>query len=493
MATLYIFGIGGTGSRVIRSLTMLLAAGVELQNCNRVVPIIIDPDALNGDKQRTIELLKTYQRLRQQLRPAPEAGQFFHTEIATLASMAATSGQERDPRVKETFEYNFSGMDEPLRDYLHYNSLPVETKHLVDLLFDPKSLNEPLTVGFKGSPNVGSVVLNQLMNSPEIEFFANGFGPDDRVFFISSIFGGTGAAGFPLLLKNLRNPKGNLAKKHLLNTAPMGALTVLPYFDLKSDETSSIDSNTFITKTKAALAYYQRNLPDLNSLYYVGDQAQKQQENREGGNQQRNDAHFVELVGALSVLDFMRQSAAVLQNDTHFYEYGLERDDKEVRFESFDPNQTRPLLGPALTRFKFFATWLEHHFPETDDAVYAKNINLKSAWQTAPFFRDLRRFLFDYNSPEGQPISFKSWLRELRDNARHFVPFRLDETDFDKIVQGQEVKKGFFNSDTISRSYVRERLDKQLRKVTEAEAPGEFVRAFSEVMENVVEAKVPGF
>ncbi len=55
------------------------------------------------------------------------------------------------------------------------------------------------------------------------------------------------------------------------------------------------------------------------------------------------------------------------------------------------------------------------------------------------------------------------------------------------------MKKGFFNSDAISRSYVRERLDKQLRKVTEAEAPGEFVRAFSEVMHDVVEEKVPGF
>ena len=493
MATLYVFGIGGTGARVIRSLTMLLAAGVEMQNCERVVPIIIDPDALNGDKQRTIELLKTYQRLRAQMQPTPTPGQFFHTEVATLASLASTSGQVRDPRVKETFEYNFSGMDEPLRDYLHYHALPVESRHLVDLLFDKKNLDENLKVGFKGSPNVGSVVLNQLSTSPEIDFFANGFGPDDRVFFISSIFGGTGAAGFPLLLKNLRNPAGKLPKQDRLNAAPMGALTVLPYFDLKSDETSAIDSNTFITKTKAALAYYQRNLPGLNSLYYVGDQAKKQQENREGGNQQRNDAHFVEVVGALSVFDFMRQPAAVLLQEPHFYEYGLERDDQDITFQSFDPGQTKPLIGRALTEFQFFATWLEHHFPDTDDAVYAKNIGLKNAWQTSAFYRDLRRLLFDFNSPEGQPLSFSAWLRELQGNARRLAPFRLGEADFDKIVVGQEVKKGIFSSDTISRSYVRERLDKQMRKVTDAEAPGEFIRAFSDVMHEVVAEKVPGF
>ena len=33
MAKLYIFGIGGTGSRVLRSLTMLLAAGVDTNGC----------------------------------------------------------------------------------------------------------------------------------------------------------------------------------------------------------------------------------------------------------------------------------------------------------------------------------------------------------------------------------------------------------------------------------------------------------------------------
>lgn len=32
MAKLYVFGIGGTGSRVIKSLAMLLATGVDIIN-----------------------------------------------------------------------------------------------------------------------------------------------------------------------------------------------------------------------------------------------------------------------------------------------------------------------------------------------------------------------------------------------------------------------------------------------------------------------------
>lgn len=40
---LYIFGIGGTGSRVIKSLVMLAASGVKI-DASAIVPIIVDPE-----------------------------------------------------------------------------------------------------------------------------------------------------------------------------------------------------------------------------------------------------------------------------------------------------------------------------------------------------------------------------------------------------------------------------------------------------------------
>ena len=68
------------------------------------------------------------------------------------------------------------------------------------------NLDSELTIGFKGNPNVGSIVLNSFENSPEFKLFTNIFDKDkDRVFIISSIFGGTGASGFPLLVKLIRN------------------------------------------------------------------------------------------------------------------------------------------------------------------------------------------------------------------------------------------------------------------------------------------------
>src|SRR5579871_2424096 len=82
MAKLFVFAVGGTGSRVLKALTMLLASGVELQHVDRVVPIIIDPDTSNGDLTRTVDILKTYKEIRAKTL-SPESG-FFKTEICSL-------------------------------------------------------------------------------------------------------------------------------------------------------------------------------------------------------------------------------------------------------------------------------------------------------------------------------------------------------------------------------------------------------------------------
>ena len=42
MSKCYVFAIGGTGSRVLRALTMLLAGNVKIDT-EEIVPIIFDP------------------------------------------------------------------------------------------------------------------------------------------------------------------------------------------------------------------------------------------------------------------------------------------------------------------------------------------------------------------------------------------------------------------------------------------------------------------
>ena len=71
---LFIFGIGGTGSRVLKSLIMLSAAGVKPLDKDgkplhdfEIVPIIIDPHKANEDLKRTERLLADYRLIRRKL------------------------------------------------------------------------------------------------------------------------------------------------------------------------------------------------------------------------------------------------------------------------------------------------------------------------------------------------------------------------------------------------------------------------------------------
>ena len=150
------------------------------------------------------------------------------------------------------------------KDYIGFNQLEridKSNKALADILFSGKSINKggeevdlletEMDIGFVGNPNIGSVVLNQFKDSDEFREFASNFNANDRIFIISSIFGGTGAAGFPTILKNIRDAMNNpnIDSKGFLQNAKIGAITVLPYFNIKKEDDSPIQKSDFIAKT----------------------------------------------------------------------------------------------------------------------------------------------------------------------------------------------------------------------------------------------------
>ena len=67
---LFLFLVGGTGSRVMRPLIMQLAAGIHPLNETgqavplEIVPIIVDPHKANEDLKRTDNLLRWYKEIR---------------------------------------------------------------------------------------------------------------------------------------------------------------------------------------------------------------------------------------------------------------------------------------------------------------------------------------------------------------------------------------------------------------------------------------------
>lgn len=426
---LYIFGIGGTGSRVINSLIMLLASGVKLE-ADAIVPILIDPDFSNADLTRTIELIRVYSSIRNELSYNENTqNTFFDTSIENVLKDFRFS-------LKDTKNKKF-------REFISFSTLSKENKALASILFSESNLEADMEVGFKGNPNMGSVVLNQFTDSQDFIDFASKFNPGDRIFIISSIFGGTGASGFPLLLKNLRSLDSSMPNYNSISTSPIGAITVLPYFSVKPDENSSIDSSSFIGKTKAALQYYEKNVngdkSSVNALYYVGDERVTQYENYEGGAEQHNRAHFVELVSALAIIDFVsisdddtslyceEDNGRVFAPNAVFKEFGIENDVKEVLFSNLSQT-TKDIIFEPMTQFVLFAKYVKEHLNEAMKQPWAIDNKINDSFLKSSFIRNVKKVADAY----------LSWLKEMEENDRGFKPYKLSikGQDLFSIVDG---------------------------------------------------------
>lgn len=174
MSKLYVFAIGGTGSRVLKALTMLMASGVNVP-VDKIVPIIIDPDAAGGNKTDTVNIMDLYRKFHGNIDYNDPNATFFQT---SLEKLNFPSGDYVLPLGGQT--------NQKFNNYMMFSSFSKENQALVNMLFSDENLNSDMTVGFTGNPNIGSVVLNQFAQSPQFTTFANNFNAGDNIFIITS-------------------------------------------------------------------------------------------------------------------------------------------------------------------------------------------------------------------------------------------------------------------------------------------------------------------
>ena len=435
MAKLYVFGIGGTGSRVIKALAMLLASGVKLNNgFDTVVPIIIDPDTANGDLNRTADILTKYQNIYKQI---GTGNKLFGTKISTLRQLT----DNNISNLSNNFKFSVDGSGQKFGESIDYNGLDDESKALVDLLFSKQNLEADMTVGFKGNPNIGSVVLNKIVDSQEYKEFTNSFNKGDAIFIISSIFGGTGASGFPLLLKNLRQESSSVINSNIIRKSTIGAITYLPYFKVSdpNDGEKTIDSSTFYSKAKAALSYYEHAIfknQSLDAFYHLGDNSDNNMPYAEGKGDQKNNAHFLEMAGALAIFDFVES----INNLNHTVkEFGISEEGIQLKFNNLGAS-TKEKISLPLAKLCLLNKFLKKSMDFLIDSKGDYNhIAVKKDFYTKDFYlSDFSKFM-NY---------FKEWMTEMNENDVSFRPFHNNQ-DHDKIMDfiiGKEPKNSFFSN-----------------------------------------------
>lgn len=450
MAKLYVFGIGGTGARVLRSFTMMMAAGVNI-GADEIVPIIIDPDASNADLTRAVALMNNYREI--------------HSLLSFTEKNESTFFRKNLSRILENYTLRINDTDDKsFQQFIDLPSMDRATQAMMRMLFSEKNLTSSMDIGFKGNPNIGSVVLNQIVGSNDFQDFANNFESGDKIFIISSIFGGTGASGFPLLLKTLREGD-NFPNNDLINKAEIGAITMLPYFKLKNDDESEIDSSTFISKTKSALAYYENNISKnnaINALYFLADDVTNTYENHEGGSAQQNDAHLVEFLAATAIVDFSNKQ----HTNTVNKELGLREISDSVTFDSFYDNQKRLLFAP-LTEFLMMANCMNYKFDYYSSKNFNANNDNFNGLYGSSFIYELQTFT----------SKFIEWLGEMKNNKRPLDLFNLNAKDrpFD-IVTGQKAK--WVASIKSDYDLVTDRLDSAVKKCQSKEDNDKFLEMF---------------
>lgn len=424
MDNLYVLSVGGSGARVLRSLVMLLSAGVDMGRLKKIVPIIIDTDSGGGNLEDSVDLIKRYQRLRKHF---------------WIAGTSAFSVEIAEP--DGGFVLPLDGVDQKtFAQYIGYQAMSRESQNLIQCLFDPeKDLKMELRVGFKGKPSMGGIVFEQLQRNPNYINWIQDINQnpaDNGLFIISSIFGGTGASGFPAIIKSIRSQQGAIAQSHI------GSLSILPYFTLKPNPESTIDPASFYAKSRSALKYYLHNLLGDNSLdshYWIGDSKMAIYDNHEGGKKQNNPAYYVELVGAMMLRHYaIKTNPQQRPSRCQEYEYGLDapQDETQITFKHLGVDD-RSKLAPALTSLYLAYRYLNHY-----DV-------LDSSSTPQPWLKDVHNQLDPTLLGELKEhlAAYIQWLREMSTaDGRRFAPITIDQ-EVDELyssVKDYEIKKGFF-------------------------------------------------
>lgn len=311
---LYYFAIGGTGALSVEPLVHLCAAGLGPPS---VRVVLVDADSASPSVERALELLEQYRRVREAFgRPARG---FFRTDIGpTRQELAHWS-----PIGKEN--PGADGGNTTLATYVTETRMAgslADARLLFDLLYSERQQDEALREGFRGNPAIGSILLNGLKDAALMADIRKGAeGDTGKAFFATgSIFGGTGAAGIPVVASVLQPERDDhetdaaWQQRQAGFRARMGAALITPYFSLPTAQQDAStrgrlhpDSSSFLRNTRAALPTYTRGRTGYGSLYAIGDARSLPHQRRvyaAGGREQRNDPHAVELYAALAALHF---------------------------------------------------------------------------------------------------------------------------------------------------------------------------------------------
>ena len=192
----YAIGIGGTGAKCLESLIHLAAAGMMPDNKAELYVLFVDPDEANGSLARAKSTLNHYKT-------------FSTNERLKQPSLLQTKVISTDNPVWTPFN---KVPNPSLEDFVSFGILKGKNKpaaNLFEVLYSKRERETKLGKGFRGHPSIGSSIMAQTAlgaDEPWKTFRALVKADTDaKVFLAGSIFGGTGASGFPTIAQLVKD------------------------------------------------------------------------------------------------------------------------------------------------------------------------------------------------------------------------------------------------------------------------------------------------
>ena len=244
---------------------------------------------------------------------------------------------------------------------------------------------------------------------------------DARVFLTGSIFGGTGASGFPTIARLV---KDELDKTNAGERATLGGALVLPYFHFLTENDSELQakSEAFLMNTQAALRYYYNwSRTDIyKAVYLFGDEARTEVEPRLGGPQQRNAPHFIELYAALAAIDFFKSEFEANQ-PTHYYITARHQEHLLLWNDLPDGSEGQTIESKVGNLARFSFAFLSVYEPILQD-IRKRGKGYRAPWYI-DFFQHESIELSDnhtqtvLNNIEEYCCAFLLWLANIQENC----------------------------------------------------------------------------
>jgi hypothetical protein len=362
-----LIGVGGTGAKIVEAVIQLASTGI---GPREMQVGFVDQDKSGGNLTHAQMVLNNYINARKSWRDAESThrvdGDAECPIFATDLKILGDSDGKWVPADKDGS--TLSNILGPMN----------ADQYLFDALFgtgegeEHEEQNMVLDRGYRGRPHVGAAAITarasdggSFWDTITDTIKGTGEGQHVRILLAGSVFGGTGAAGFPTIARIIRQ---HLDEANISKNVEIGGALMLPYFgfpDPSDDQNQNVArAHEQLLQARGALRHYQRMLTEqriFNQLYLVGwDPFFRLDYHQDGGGDQLNPALLPEMLAATAAASFFTKERLPDSDDIQEIQISARKDKPQINWPdipAIGDGGSRELHGKIAQYLRFAAAF----------------------------------------------------------------------------------------------------------------------------------------